>query len=79
MDDTKDLLNLCRLNLMEEHIVDSPGVDRDATLKAIDFRKRRLAIKISLAKLEPGVMERHIEDNTVDGVYLGSEEIVDET
>lgn len=35
-EDFEDILNLCRLNLMEEHIVDSSSVDRDATLQAIE-------------------------------------------
>ncbi len=46
MDDNKNLLDLCRLNLMEEHIEGSPAVDRDQALKAIDWKKRRLMEKI---------------------------------
>ena len=46
MNDNKDLLDLCCLNLMEEHIEGSPGPDRDTTLKGIDWEKRRLAQKI---------------------------------
>lgn len=55
----KDLLNLCRLNLMEENIEDSPAYDRDMTLKVIDFAKRQLAIKIGPGKEVPGVEEQH--------------------
>ena len=36
---TKDLLDLCRLNQMEENIKDSPAVDRDSTLRLIDIVK----------------------------------------
>lgn len=66
-----DLLDLCRLNLMEEHIQDSPAVDRELTLKAIDVRKRNLVTKLSLnlPTLAPDAMERHRKDNTLDGVY----------
>ncbi len=46
MDDNKNLLDLCRLNLMEEHIEETSGVDRDVTLKAIDWKKRHLMEKI---------------------------------
>ena len=57
----KDLLDLCRLNLMEENITDSPAVDRDATMAAIDWKRRQLVVKIA-ENAEPAsdeVMERH--------------------
>jgi len=44
----KDILDLCRLNLMEEHIEDSTALDRDSTLAAIDIARRRV-----IAKIEP--------------------------
>lgn len=46
MDDNKNLLDLCRLNAMEEHIEGSSAVDCDVTLKAINWEKRRLMEKI---------------------------------
>lgn len=60
--DNKDILDLCRLNLMEENISDSPSLDRDITMKAIEVKKRELATKIT-GKLPPiadDVMEKHI-------------------
>ena len=67
--DVSDILDLCRLNLMEEHIVDSPAIDRDQTLQAIDYARRQLVIKIKPATLAPDAMERHIKENTVDNIY----------
>jgi hypothetical protein len=46
MNENQDLLDLCRLNLMEENVKDSPAIDRDETMKAIDFKKRQLVTKI---------------------------------
>ncbi len=46
MDDNKNLIDLCRLNLMQEHIQGGSAVDRDQALKAIDWKKRRLMEKI---------------------------------
>ena len=46
MDDNKDLLDLCRLNLMEDNIRDSPAVDRDVTMKAIDRAKREKVVRL---------------------------------
>lgn len=45
-EDVSDILDLCRLNLMAEHIVFSPAVDKEKTLQAIDFARRQLVIKI---------------------------------
>lgn len=47
MEDNKDLLDLCRLNQMEEHVKDSPAPDRDATMKAIDWKKQHLVTNIA--------------------------------
>jgi len=62
------LLDLCRLNLMEEHIADSPAVDRADTLVAIDWKRRQLAtaLKNNPPTLAPDAMERHRKDNTAD-------------
>jgi len=68
----QDLLDLCRLNLMEEHIKDSPARDRDATLAAIDWKRRQLVITLTNnpPTLAPDAMERHRKDNTAqDGTY----------
>ena len=45
-DGIKDILDLCRLNLMEENVKYSLLSDRDATMKIIDFKKRSLVTKI---------------------------------
>ena len=42
----KDLLDLCRLNLMEEKVKDSPSPDKEATLTAIDWKRRQLVQRI---------------------------------
>jgi len=48
MNENKDLINLCRLNLLEENVEKSPAPkkDRDDTLKMIDFKRRNLVLKI---------------------------------
>lgn len=47
-DDTKDILDLCRLNLMEEHIEQGPATkEKGDTLKVIKFRRHRLAERIT--------------------------------
>ena len=72
----KDLLDLCRLNLMEDHIADSPAIDRGATLAAIDSNRRRLMTSLTNnpSPLAPGAMERHRKDNTAeDGIYPWTE------
>jgi len=46
MEDNKDLLDLCRLNLMEENVEKTPAPDKEATLKAIDWKKRQVVQKI---------------------------------
>jgi len=59
----KNILDLCRLNSMEENIKDSPAVDRDATLAAVDWSRRQLVVKIA-AQTEAAsdeVMERHLK------------------
>ncbi len=74
MGDVKDILDLCRLNLMEEHIADSPAPDRDVTLAAIDNKRRQIVTRIEPATLAPDAMERHRTENTsADGVYPWTE------
>ncbi len=46
---TKDLLDLCRLNRMEENVKDSPASDRDSTLKLIDIKKREKVVRLQNA------------------------------
>ena len=67
-----DILNLCRLNLMEDHVRESPAVDRDATLAAIDHKRRQLAANLhnNPPTLAPDAMARHRAENTAaDGTY----------
>ncbi len=73
IDENRDLLDLCRLNLMEETVEESPGKDRAATLDAIDWKKRQLIVKLAaeMPELSAEELDRHIVDNTVEGVYLG--------
>ena len=67
-----DLLDLCRLNLLEERVTKSSAVDREATLAAIDFKLRQLATAVTNnpPTLALDAMERHRKDNTAeDGIY----------
>ena len=72
IDENRDLLDLCRLNLMEETVEESPGNDRDSTLDAIDWKRRQLIVRIAaeMPELSAEELDRHIVDNTVEGVYL---------
>ena len=82
MNNNDDLLDLCKLNKMEENIANSHVVDRDATMKAIKWKKRQIARKLINNKptIEKGVMEKHIRENSRDGVYPWTEtEVVKET
>ena len=69
MKDDQALLDLCRLNLMEETVEKSPANDRDTTMSAIDMGKRDLVMKIKPGVVAPGVMEKHIQTNTRDVEY----------
>ena len=73
MEDHKDLLDLCRLNQMEENVKDSPAPEEEVetTLKGIDWIRRQKMLKIihSQTPASSEVMERHIEQNTIDGEY----------
>lgn len=61
--DMKDILDLCRLNLMEEHVTDSSAVDRELTLKAIDYKKRVLVGRITntTKPASPEILKRHLK------------------
>lgn len=52
MEFENDLLDLCRLNQMEEHVLESPSVDKDATMKLIDWKKRNLMERLKNAPAE---------------------------
>ena len=67
MNDNQALLDLCRLNIVEENIKDSP--EKDETLKAIDWKRRELVRKIKPGIIAPDAMEKHIKANTRDGIY----------
>ena len=69
MNENQDLLDLSRLNIMEDNIKDSPAPDKDETLKAIDWKKQRLVEKIKPGDIAPDAMEKHIKANTRDGIY----------
>jgi hypothetical protein len=71
--DINEILNLCQLNLMEEHIKDSPAIDRDMTLRAIDIKRRQVVMNIKPATLVPDAMERHKKNNTLNGIYPWTE------
>ena len=75
MNENQDLLDLCKLNLMEENVENSPAPDRGITLEAIDWKKRQLVTKLinNAPTIEPEVMGTHINTNTVNGTYLGDE------
>ena len=69
-----DILDLCRLNLMEERIADSPAPDRDETLAAIDRKRRQIVTRIDPSPVAPDAMERHRAENTAkDGTYPWTE------
>lgn len=83
MNENQDLLDLCRLNQMEENVEDSPDPERDNTLEAIDWARRRLTTKIinNAPKPSPAAMDDHIKRNTREGVYPWTDtlaEIIDE-
>ena len=67
--ENQDLLDLCRLNLMEKNVEASPSNDRDATLKAIEWKKRDLVMKIKPGVISQDAMQKHIKANTRDGIY----------
>jgi len=61
----KDILDLCRLNLMEEN------ADSEEIIKVIEWKKKRLVEKI-IASSEPAtqsVLDKHIKQNTVNDIY----------
>lgn len=73
MNENQDLLDLCRLNLMEENIENSPmdEIERENAKKAIEWKKRHLAVRIKNEAIPASqeLMERHRKQNTLNGVY----------
>ena len=70
----QDILDLCRLNLMEETVEKSPAIDRDTTLAAIDVARRGIVTKMEPSPISEGVMDRHYDENTAeDGTYPWTE------
>ena len=62
----QNILDLCRLNLMEENVMNSLAVDRDETLKAIDWKRRQIITKIKPSEFDSEAMKRHLEENILD-------------
>ena len=70
----KDIIDLCRLNLMEERIAESPAPDRDVTLAAIDNKRRQIVTRMQPSPVAPDAMERHYAESTAaDGTYPWTE------
>jgi len=71
MNDNNDLLNLCRLNLLEQHIEESDPNEKNDTLNYINYKRNNLTEKLSNNGLEftPNQMKKHVEENTKNGVY----------
>ena len=67
MKENQDLLDLCRLNLMEETAKYSPANDRDTTMEAIDWEKRQLVIKMLSEPVDvtQEVVDQHITTQTL--------------
>jgi hypothetical protein len=43
----QDILDLCRLNQIEDNIISSPAPDRDSTLLAIDWQRRQIVTRLA--------------------------------
>jgi hypothetical protein len=67
MNDNSDLLDLCRLNLMDEHIADAPESEElESTKKAIDWKRRHLTEKIIRESNEEHEEMKKLEDMTIE-------------
>ena len=60
MNENTDLMDLCRLNLMEEVVRVSSAVDRDPTMVQIDWAKRREMGKIVADGPSQDAVDRHL-------------------
>lgn len=58
-EDNQDLLDLCRLNLLEENVNKTTAIDTEEVLLAIEWKKKRLIEKI---KLQQGKINENKED-----------------
>ena len=67
-EETKNILDLCRLNLMEENVEKSCAIDKDTTLKAIDYAKRRAVGRITPSIAANDAMEKHVARNLPEGL-----------
>ena len=70
--DIQDILDLCRLNLMEKNVSQTDYNDTETTLKAIAWKKRNLAQKLSnqgLSFSEEQIKKHRKEFTTEDGRY----------
>lgn len=76
--ENQDLLNLCRLNLLEENIEDSvlPEREKEDTRKLLDFKRRNLAKQLisNRPKISDEMIQKHIKDNSKDGIYPWTED-----
>ena len=75
----QDLIDLCRLNLMEDNISDLPEDQEKADNLFLIKRKRRELTR-KIVTRQPGasqaVMDKHIRDNTSEnGVYPWTDEM----
>ena len=77
--DNQNLMDLCRLNLMEDNISDLPeDQEKSDTLFLIKRKKRELTRKIVNRQpaASQAVMARHIENNTsANGIYPWTDEM----
>lgn len=72
--ENSDLLDLCRVNLMEEKVQDNSLVEeteRKETLKAIERKRKDLARKIiqEAPRLTEEQVKTHVEKYTMNGHY----------
>ena len=62
----EDLLNLCQLNQLAEHIDKRPHVDRDITMVVIERKRQELADRLTRAAM-------HNENQENDGHAKGEQ------
>jgi len=51
---------------MEENIINASAMDRNETLKAIEWKRRQIIVKIKPLEIDPEAMKRHLEDTLED-------------
>ena len=75
--DIQDILDLCRLNLLEEKVKQTDWNETEITLKAIDWKKKSLTNKLSnqgLSFSEEQIKKHRKEFTTGDGRYPPEQE-----